>query len=198
MNAVAFELIQIQIEYNCNAWKTAADRIWFCAIQWRLSIIIDLGFQLITRWNLEETLLFAPIYFIIYFERNIFRISSLPPHWLYKVLNYGHTELMRSLCFIHFSLIFLLWTFIYHCLCLGFWKATLTEPSHIIHSCFGPLTVYDNLFTNSLPFFIQSILFWTLIKWIQPERLIDISSSYISCFTLAATTELLFMLNIAH
>lgn len=45
--------------------------------------------------------------------------------------------------------------FTYHCLCLGFCKATLTGPSHLIHRCFGLLTLYDNLFTNSL-----SILYW--------------------------------------
>ena len=87
--------------------------------------------------------------------------------------------------------------FSYHCFCLGFWKATLTGPSHLIHRCFGPLTLYDNLITNSLSI-SQSNLFWTLIKWIQQEWLIDISSSYIPCFTLAATTEILFMLNSPH
>lgn len=93
------------IEYDfATVWRSFNQRIW------------AQNYNNQVKWR--KHIPFAPIYFIIYFERNIFRISCLPPHWLcpwkefLRSSHYGHTELMRSLCFIHFSLIFLLWTFL--------------------------------------------------------------------------------------
>lgn len=64
-----------------------------------------------------------------------------------------------------------------------------------LHWCFGPLILYDNLITNSVSS-SRSILFWSLIKWIQHQWLRNIKKLlYPILYSLAVATELLSLLN---
>lgn len=130
------------------------------------------------------------------------RILSAWLHWLSRripqwVPNYGHTEHIRFLDFVHFSVIFLLETFFLLVLSL-LWlskkkkkRPICTRSPHLKHWCFGPLTLYES-FIKQFASLFYSILSCTLLRWTLLEWSIGVRKSlYHSLHSLAVTTQLL-------